>query len=663
MSFPYPPKPWSDGDQVQQLQSDGTVITATYSMVDNVWKMVRTNPDSDLAYVTDKQVFITNDGDGVAPVLKLLDPLEDPDSNATLYDRNKAANDLSRKTVRQIYRVNDGVDFLNNTVSSGLWVHTLSDQPAALPGPSEFFLFDENDNNTVEFKDVKKIIFAGEGTGALNANANLKNTRVGDNLLIQENDENHFGYYVVDEIEVVGQPDLGGLWFIQMIVRVAFDRALGDSQEFSHCTVKVFRPLFVQNNSNPPILSENGQLWYNPTTNTLSVWDNDQGKFYPIGGESGDGTVTVGPTPPLDPYEGQLWFDTERLGLYIRYGVEWIPTGDSSANLEYVAKSGDTMTGRLFLESNFDQIQEIYIGERFARQPGGRPTGDAANATDAYFWHLRLQDCTTTPKNEVKLQWNDARDFIDNWNGEPFHLLITTVGTGAGQYWLCQDPGWVTGANTWHINTNEVQYALSVDAPDIAADQLCQIRVLTADRPVPYITSVEAYAEAKVVVERAVDGLATEEYVDEAVANAGGSSYTPPSFWQSNTGYENIIRPGEFGLRDRNDSNTLNFSETRSIWFTYTDKDGNTPFIHSRTKDWTGYFTGPLYLMKDDEVIFQVAAGSGVNQLVLLDGALNSYGIYYIAWTDDSVAQTTAGFSGVTQGGQYQLHIPSLLKP
>ena len=160
--------------------------------------------------------------------------------------------------------------------------------------------------------------------------------------------------------------------------------------------------------------------------------------------------------------------------------------------------------------------------------------------------------------------------------------------------------------------------------------------------------------------------LVTKKYVDETVANidtGDGDSYTPPSFWQSNTGYENIIRPGEFGLRDRNDANTTSFASTRSIWFTYTDKDGNTPFIHSRTKDWTGYFTGPLYLMKDDEVIFQVAAGSGVNQLVLLDGALNSYGIYYIAWTDDSVAQTTAGFSGVTQGGQYQLHIPSLLKP
>ena len=368
---------------------------------------------------------------------------------------------------------------------------------------------------------------------------------------------------------------------------------------------------------------------------------------------------------PDKPWNVGDEFENETTGITYRYdGTKWIATGDSEPNLEYVAKSGDTMTGRLFLESDFDQIQEIDIGQRFARQPGGRPTGDAASATDAYFWHLNLADCTTTPKNEVKLQWNGARDFIANWNGKPFHILVTTVGTGAGQYWLCNDPGWVTGSNTWHISTNQVQFALSEDLPDIVADQLCELRILTADRPVPYVTSVEAYAEAKVVAERAVDGLATEEYVDEAVANAGGgSSYTPPTFYQSNTGYENIIRPGEFGLRDRNDANTTSFASTRSIWFTYTDKDGNTPFIHGRAKDWTGYFTGPCYLMKDGEVIWQVAAGSGVSQLVLLDGALNSYGIYYIAWTDDSVAQITAGFTGVTQGGQYQLHIPSLLKP
>ena len=53
--------------------------------------------------------------------------------------------------------------------------------------------------------------------------------------------------------------------------------------------------------------------------------------------------------------------------------------------------------------------------------------------------------------------------------------------------------------------------------------ELCEIRIVTADRPIPYVTSVEAYAEAKIVTERAVDGMAhTGEYVDEAVANAGG---------------------------------------------------------------------------------------------------------------------------------------------
>ena len=118
-----------------------------------------------------------------------------------------------------------------------------------------------------------------------------------------------------------------------------------------------------------------------------------------------------------------------------------------------------------------------------------------------------------------------------------------------------------------------------------------------------------------------------------------------------------------FGLEDRNGDNINTFAGARAIWFTYTDKDGATPFIHDRGADWTGYFPGPLYLMNNGEVLWQIAQGGGVNQLVLLDGALKSLGIYYIAWTDDSVAQTTAGFTGVLQGGQYQLHIPSLIKP
>ena len=62
---------------------------------------------------------------------------------------------------------------------------------------------------------------------------------------------------------------------------------------------------------------------------------------------------------PDKPWQVGDEFENETTGVTYRYdGTKWVATGDSDPNLEYVAKSGDTMTGRLFLESDFDQIQD-----------------------------------------------------------------------------------------------------------------------------------------------------------------------------------------------------------------------------------------------------------------------------------------------------------------
>lgn len=303
-------------------------------------------------------------------------------------------------------------------------------------------------------------------------------------------------------------------------------------------------------------------------------------------------------------------FENETTGVTYRYdGTKWVATGDSSPNVDYLPLTGGNMSGDIKMSygNHIDSMDANGQNFRFL-------TFNAAAGLD-------YQGGTSNDNNVINRKAMVA--YVDDY-------LPLTGGN-------------LTGKLNINVNSGE---ALTINNDKIKFWSSGAV-------------ALKGYTNFK------DDELVTKKYVDDTVANSGGggSSYTPPTFYQSNVGYENIVRPGEFGMRDRNDQNTTFFSNARSIWFTYTDKDGATPFIHGTSKDWTGYFTGPCYLMKDGEVIWQVAAGSGVNQFVLLDGALNSYGIYYLAWTDDSVAQATAGFTGLTQGGQYQLHIPSLIKP
>ena len=45
MSFPYPPKPWYDGQTVTKSLSDTVVMRGTYVMSKNLWVFTRTNTE------------------------------------------------------------------------------------------------------------------------------------------------------------------------------------------------------------------------------------------------------------------------------------------------------------------------------------------------------------------------------------------------------------------------------------------------------------------------------------------------------------------------------------------------------------------------------------------------------------------------------------------
>ena len=155
-------------------------------------------------------------------------------------------------------------------------------------------------------------------------------------------------------------------------------------------------------------------------------------------------------------------------------------------------------------------------------------------------------------------------------------------------------------------------------------------------------------------------------YVKHAInslgVGGGNPTLTPPKFLQSNSGWENLYRDGLFGMQDSSGNNTLRFEDARAIWWTVKDVESNLPFIHSQGTDWTAFFPGPLYIMKNGVVHAQVTQGVSASQFVVMDGALRSLGIYYIGWQDSSILVPTDGYIAIGQGSQYEIYIPSMMK-
>ena len=66
--------------------------------------------------------------------------------------------------------------------------------------------------------------------------------------------------------------------------------------------------------------------------------------------------------------------------------------------------------------------------------------------------------------------------------------------------------------------------------------------------------------------------------------------------------------------------------------------------------------------MKDGVPIYRISQGAGLTSFVLLDAVLDMYGIYYLAWDDDTCAVPIGDYLGITQGGRYQIHVPNFIK-
>lgn len=104
----------------------------------------------------------------------------------------------------------------------------------------------------------------------------------------------------------------------------------------------------------PPVTAAVGDLWFDTTDGTLSVYfnDGDSNQWIVITGAASAGgaapaRVTIGATAPTSPAAGDLWFDDEDGSLSVFYNdgdsYQWLQTAGATASRGGVSVfSGDT---------------------------------------------------------------------------------------------------------------------------------------------------------------------------------------------------------------------------------------------------------------------------------------------------------------------------------
>jgi hypothetical protein len=113
-------------------------------------------------------------------------------------------------------------------------------------------------------------------------------------------------------------------------------------------------------------------------------------------------------------------------------------------------------------------------------------------------------------------------------------------------------------------------------------------------------------------------------------------------------------------LTDADLNSVLDFNAAKVIWFSATDFDGNKPF-HSWNRDVSIYSPGPLYLLRNDEMQWMLQGGAAAGANVNLEYS-KDLDVFLLFWTGTTVSARLGDFSGLTNGGLYNLYIPNLNK-
>lgn len=110
--------------------------------------------------------------------------------------------------------------------------------------------------------------------------------------------------------------------------------------------------------SNPPLAPQDGELWWDSDTGTLSMWYAHSSVWVETSGSggfsgSGSGAAHISPDPPATPTSGEFWFDEDTGSTYLYYDTPatpiWVEVGASGLGggitwTQVVNESGTTDT-------------------------------------------------------------------------------------------------------------------------------------------------------------------------------------------------------------------------------------------------------------------------------------------------------------------------------
>lgn len=74
-------------------------------------------------------------------------------------------------------------------------------------------------------------------------------------------------------------------------------------------------------NISPPPKPINGQIWFDDAGKKIKYWDSSANKW------RGTGGIEAGPTQPIGPAEGDLWWNTDLEQLFAYNGSQWLLVG------------------------------------------------------------------------------------------------------------------------------------------------------------------------------------------------------------------------------------------------------------------------------------------------------------------------------------------------
>ena len=396
-NFPEHPE---DGFEIIEYLDDGRELHWVYNKELNQWAAHFIYPESPATegwvlsqgYVQGPVMtrdVLTTPGDSILEVLKNADPTEEPPSPAL--DTQEQVNNIvaaaSAKILAKGQRTQLNVDFLQNTLDGGYWVHKDREQEAELPGPATFFALTKSGENAENFDDAYQFIFNSTG---IDSSQQLDYACQGTTLFLADVSEGGYGLYVITGVEQLGNPE-GGQFICTFDVVVQRGKAGGPIRFNSHVEMKVMSPAPVLVQGEEPFVDDFGYLWYNPGTKELSVSEWHSGdtpgssdvvwtKYSPGGGggEGGDYLPLTGGT-----IDGMLTIDKGPLMVNGAQVVE-LPTGGDlftvlgSDNGDAIFVINGAGSGKYLGKQNVpENIATVgHVSDKYLPLAGGTMSGD-----------------------------------------------------------------------------------------------------------------------------------------------------------------------------------------------------------------------------------------------------------------------------------------------